>query len=78
MYYDKQFQLNSYFPLIAFNQEQIKESTTAGYLLAEKPKFEYIAKQLLDVDVQVLDSLITKIENGEKSIPETDEEKLCF
>ena len=32
----------------------------------------------MDVDVQVLDSLITKIENSEKTIPKTDEEKLCF
>jgi hypothetical protein len=28
MYYDKRFQI---FSLIAFNHEQIKESTTAGY-----------------------------------------------
>ena len=40
MYYDKRFQLDPHFPLIAFNHEQIKESTTAGYLLAEKSNFE--------------------------------------
>jgi hypothetical protein len=48
MYHDKRFQKDSHFPLIAFNHEQIKESTTAGYLLAEKPKFDNISKRLLD------------------------------
>jgi hypothetical protein len=32
MYYDKRFQKDPHFPLIAFNHEQMKESTTAGYL----------------------------------------------
>src|SRR6266567_8887681 len=49
MYYDKRFQLDPHFPLIAFNHEQIKESTTAGYLLAEKPKFDQISKRLMEV-----------------------------
>ena len=36
MYYDKRFQKDPHFPLIAFNHEQMKESTTAGYLTAER------------------------------------------
>jgi hypothetical protein len=40
MYHDKRFQKDAHFPLIAFNHEQIKESTTGGYLLAKKPKFD--------------------------------------
>ena len=78
MYHDKRFQKDPHFPLIAFNHEQIKESTTAGYLLAEKPKFENISKRLMDVDMDVLTDLINRMENGEKVTPETDEEKLCF
>jgi hypothetical protein len=39
MYYDKRFQKDPHFPLIAFNHEQMKESTTAGYLTAEKSHF---------------------------------------
>ena len=78
MYHDKRFQKDSHFALIAFNHEQIKESTTAGYLLAEKPKFDNISKRLLDVDMQVLTDLIKRMEDGERVKPETDEEKLCF
>ena len=35
MYHDKHFQMDPHFPLIAFNQEQIKNCTTGGYLLTE-------------------------------------------
>src|ERR1700741_5677058 len=38
LYYDKRFQRDAHFPLIAFNHEQIKNTTTAGYLLADKAK----------------------------------------
>jgi hypothetical protein len=78
MYHDKRFQKDPHFPLIAFNHEQIKESTTAGYLLAEKPKFDNISKRLMDVDIEVLTDLIQRMENEERVKPETDEEKLCF
>ncbi len=78
MYYDKRFQKDPYFPLIAFNHEQIKEGTTGGYLLAEKSKFEDISKRLMEVDMGVLDNLVKRMEDGERIAPETDEEKLCF
>ena len=78
MYHDKRFQKDSHFSLIAFNHEQIKESTTAGYLLAEKPKFDNISKRLMDVDTEVLSNLIKRMEDGERVKPDTDEEKLCF
>jgi hypothetical protein len=42
MYYDKRFQKDPHFPLIAFNHEQMKEATTGGYLLATKSKFDNI------------------------------------
>ena len=68
---------DSYFFLIAFNHEQIKESTTAGYVLVEKPKFDNISKKLMDVDTEVLFDLIKRMEDGERVKPE-DEEKFCF
>jgi hypothetical protein len=76
MYHDKRFQKDAHFPLIAFNHEQIKESTTGGYLLAEKPKFDEISKCLMEVDLSVLNHLSKEMEKGEKVNPETDEEKL--
>jgi len=39
MYYDKRFQKDPHFPLIAFTHDQMKESTTAGYLTADKGPF---------------------------------------
>ncbi|KAJ7441883.1 hypothetical protein FB451DRAFT_1057968 [Mycena latifolia] len=35
MYHDKRFQLDTYFPMIAFNHEQLKASSTGSKLLAE-------------------------------------------
>jgi hypothetical protein len=60
MYHDKRFQKDAHFPLIAFNHEQIKESTTGGYLFTEKPKFEEISKCLMEVDLSVLNHLLVK------------------
>ncbi|KDQ57390.1 hypothetical protein JAAARDRAFT_130514 [Jaapia argillacea MUCL 33604] len=34
MFHDKQFQLEPYYPLLAFHHEQIKQSTTGGFLTA--------------------------------------------
>ena len=78
MYHDKRFQKDPYFPLIAFNHEQIKQSTSAGYLLAEKTKFDDISKCLLDVDLSALSSLASRMEKGDVVVPETEEEKVCF
>ena len=78
MYFDKRFQKDPYFPLIAFNHEQIKEATTAGYLLAEKSKFDDISKRLLDVDKNTLNDIIKRMEDGERILPASDEEKQCF
>ena len=57
MYHDKRFQKDSHFALIAFNHEQIKQSTSSGYLLAETPKFDNISKRLMDVDIEVTSPL---------------------
>ena len=54
MYHDKRFQKDPYFPLIAFNHEQIKKSSTGGFLLAAKDKFNSIADRLLHVKDSVL------------------------
>src|SRR6266487_4287854 len=78
MYHDKRFQRDPFFPLIAFNHEQIKQGTTGGFLLAEKSKFEAISQRLMDLDTGVMEDLAKRMENGERVEPDTDEEKLCF
>jgi len=45
------------FPLIAFNHEQMKESTTAGYLTAERKSFHDITDRLMNVNLEVLSDL---------------------
>jgi hypothetical protein len=78
MYHDKQFQKDRYFPLIAFNHEQVKQSTTAGYLLAGKSSFPEISQRLLDIDMNTLQSMVKRMEDGERVVPDTDKEKDCF
>jgi hypothetical protein len=77
-YHDKQFQKDQHFPLIAFNHEQMKESTTAGYLTAERKKFHNITDRLMNVNLEVLSNLAKHMTEGERIKPETEEEKLCF
>ena len=77
MYHDKCFQLEPLFPLVALNHEQIKEFTSAGYLLADKKQFNEIANRLLNISDETLSSLIERGAQGSVK-PETEEEKACF
>jgi hypothetical protein len=73
MYYDKWFQKDPHFPLIAFNHE-----TTAGYLTAERKSFNDITDRLMNVNLEVLLDLTKQMTEGERVKPETEKEKLCF
>ena len=71
--------MDSYFPLIAFNHEQIRKSTTGGYLLANKDNFEHISDCLLSTKDSVLIEMIDKLERGPvKSDDLTPEEQECL
>ncbi len=78
MYHDKRFQTDVGFPFVAFSHEQIKASTTAGYLLVKKDKFHHIADRILRLDENVLDSLSAHLSSGESVKPVTPAEKDCF
>ena len=78
MYQDKRFQNDPGFPLIAFNQEQIQESSTAGFVTAEKPYFAEVAKRLMTLDKSVLEIITNRMMKGEHVKPETEAEKACF
>ncbi|KAF9549160.1 hypothetical protein CPC08DRAFT_648267, partial [Agrocybe pediades] len=79
LYYDKRFQTDSHFPLIAFNQEQIKSTTRSGLILAESKRFDEIAERILSIDMTALNNLIAKMEEEGSNIqPETDEERKCY
>jgi hypothetical protein len=78
LYHDKRFQMDPHFPLIAFNHEQIKQCTSAGFLLAKKTKFADISERILSINISTIERLAKRMEDGEKIIPETVDEKTCF
>jgi hypothetical protein len=78
MYHDKRFQMDPHFPLIAFNHEQIQQSTTGGYLTTKKSSFNSVTERLLNLDMQVISSINKRLASGERVKPETEQEKECF
>lgn len=77
MYHDERFQLDCYFPLVAFNHEQIKNSTTGGYLLTNRKNFAQITNRILNLPMVTLENLIKCLSQGPVK-PDTEEEKACF
>ena len=78
MYHDKRFQVDVNFPFVAFSHEQVKSSTTQGFLLAEQSRFSDISERLMKTDRNALDDLIKRMETGESVTPKTENEKNCF
>jgi hypothetical protein len=78
MYHDKRFQCDITFPFVAFSHEQLKSSTSAGFLLAEKSNFSDIASRLLNINQEVLANMSARMAGGEMVKPTTDEEAACF
>ena len=78
MYHDKRFQNDPGFPLIAFNQEQIQQSSSAGFVTAEKPYFAEVTRRLMTLDKSVLEEITNCMMKGERVKPETDAERACF
>ena len=66
------------FALIAFNHEQIKASTTGGFVLSNKESFPDISRHLLNIDTSVLQDLANRMSNGEYVKPDSEAEKACF
>jgi hypothetical protein len=78
MYHDKRFQTDFYFPMIAFNHEQLKAGVTGSFLLAKRKKWPDISKRLKSLNRDVLKIISDKLSNGEKFTPKTSEEKACY
>ena len=78
MYYDKRFQLDETFVLIAFNHEPIKNATTGGFLLTKRSSFSTIAERLFDTSPSVLSSMADHMHLGDIVTPNTDAEVKCF
>ncbi|KIM40841.1 hypothetical protein M413DRAFT_40234, partial [Hebeloma cylindrosporum] len=78
MYHDKRFQTDLYFPMIAFNHEQMKDSSTGSFLMTKRKDFPSVAKRLLSLKPGVLDSIAKRMAAGEYVKPVTEDEKTCF
>lgn len=78
LYHDKRFQRDRLFSLFAFNHEQIKDSTTAGFILTKQTNFQDICDRISNLDHDVLQDITQQYAKGEHVTPETAEEKNCF
>ena len=78
MYHDKRFQTDLYFPIVAFNHEQLKAGITGSHLLSKRQKFNEISQRLVSLDQTVLSGLVTRLTDGEHVLAETEAEKACF
>jgi hypothetical protein len=64
--------------MIAFNHEQVKDSSTGSFLLTKRKIFRSVAKQLLSLKPGILEAISKRMASGEYVKPITDEEKKCF
>lgn len=78
MYHDKRFQMDTRFVIIAFNQEQVKLGVTGSMILSRRSNFSNIVKQVLRVNPAVIASIARRLQDGERVIPQGDQEKACF
>jgi hypothetical protein len=78
MYHDKRFQMDPAFALIALNHEQLQESTTGGYLTADKAYFSEVTDRLHNIDLDVLSDISTRLSQNIRVKPETEAEKCCY
>jgi hypothetical protein len=76
--HDKRFQKDARFLLMAFNHEQIKHGSTSSFILAKRNNFSSIVSNIARVNPAVVMNISHRLEAGERVIPQTEEEKLCF
>ncbi|RDX50985.1 hypothetical protein OH76DRAFT_1348049, partial [Lentinus brumalis] len=78
LYADRLIQTDEYFAFVAFNQAQIRKSAGGGYLLTERHNFDNIAEQIMDIDRDALDRLISRGVDVRYVTPQDDAECACF
>ncbi|KAJ7147192.1 hypothetical protein C8R43DRAFT_890339, partial [Mycena crocata] len=78
LYHDKRFQTDMYFPMIAFNQEQLKGAALGSKLMVKRSRFADVSRRLLNTDADVAASIADRMVKGEHVTPENDAEKQCF
>ncbi|EAU83563.2 hypothetical protein CC1G_04819 [Coprinopsis cinerea okayama7 len=77
-YHDKRFQRDGQFIITAFNHEQMKDSSGASFVMVKRGNFANVAQKLKEINPEVLNSIATRMRNGERVTPVTEHEKRCF
>ncbi|KAJ3504480.1 hypothetical protein NMY22_g17910 [Coprinellus aureogranulatus] len=77
LYHDKRFQTDLYFPMIAFNHEQMKSNVTGSFLFAKRKDFETVSSRIAQINPNVLTSVAEKMKDGGTFKPVTEDEKAC-
>ncbi|KAH7906417.1 hypothetical protein BJ138DRAFT_1016244, partial [Hygrophoropsis aurantiaca] len=78
MYHDKRFQTDEHFPIVAFNHEQIRESSTAGFVMTSKSAFNSIIDRLFSVDVDILREMSGQSPKANSSQGRSEAELKCL
>ena len=78
MYHDKRFQTDLYFPMVAFNHEQLKAGVTGSFLLTNRKMWPDISNRLKSLNLDILKSISEKLSGGAHFTPTTAEERKCF
>ncbi|KAF5309724.1 hypothetical protein D9611_014437 [Ephemerocybe angulata] len=78
MYHDKRFQVETRFIIVGFNDEQITGGSTGSRIVAKRSNFQSIASRVHLVNPAVIKDIAARLQEGERVVPETDDEKLCF
>ncbi|KAF7976392.1 hypothetical protein HWV62_6777 [Athelia sp. TMB] len=78
MYWDKCFQVDPEFPIVAHNHEQIKASVKGGFLMVKKKDVSHISERLLNIDLSVLKDMSRRLSKGERIKNKTHEQVKCF
>ncbi|KAJ7637964.1 hypothetical protein DFH06DRAFT_1002091 [Mycena polygramma] len=78
MYHDKRFQMDTYFPMIAFNHEQMKAASWGSKLVAKRSGFHAIVRRLRNVDPNVAENIANRMVNGEHVRLSNEAEQTCF
>ncbi|KLO04888.1 hypothetical protein SCHPADRAFT_805632, partial [Schizopora paradoxa] len=78
MYHDKRFQLDALFSIFAFNHEQIKDSTTAGFIQTKHSNFQDVCDRITNLDRDVLRDINERYTKGEVVKAVSEAEKSCF
>lgn len=77
-YHDKRFQKDVYFPMIAFNHEQIKRATTNSFLYSKQNWFPDVARRIKLLNPNVLKRVCDSYKKSHTFSPQTEEEKDCL